>query len=159
MRRLQAEAFGDPGQRTFRLLAETDDGRVSLWLEKEQVVMLGTAIQEVLGRVPHDQGDSPESDILRSFMGELEVKVGSLAIGYDVDHAGFSIESGNFQSAFTLSSITLLASRQQFERVGEEIQEIVARGRPRCALCGTPLTGEPHFCPESNGHLDTKAAD
>ena len=39
-----AESFGEPGRRTFRLFAQTGPGRVSLWLEKEQVVMLGSAL-------------------------------------------------------------------------------------------------------------------
>jgi len=154
VRALQAQSFGEPGQRTFRLRAETEEGTVSLWLEKEQVVMLGTAVDEVLRRVPVGFGVHPESDVLRSFIGELEVKAGALTLSYDADHAGFLLEAGDFASAFALTSIALLASRQQLESVGDEIREIVAAGRPRCPLCGTPLTGGAHFCPESNGHLE-----
>jgi uncharacterized repeat protein (TIGR03847 family) len=149
---LQAQAFGEPGQRTFRLLAKTADGEVSLWLEKEQVVMLGSAVAELLQRVSADLGDAPESDVLRSFVGELELRVGALAIGYDVDHSGFSLEASELTTDFDLSSVTLLATRGQLSDLQEQIHDIVAAGRPRCPLCGRPLAEEGHFCPESNGH-------
>jgi uncharacterized repeat protein (TIGR03847 family) len=156
---LRAEAFGEPGQRTFRLFVGTPEGKVSLWLEKEQVVMLGSALEEILERVPPSDGEAPESDILRSFTGELEVKVGGLAIGFDANHSGFSVEATDFASAFDLSSISLLATRTQFVALAEQINQIVAGGRPRCPLCGTPLSGPAHFCPESNGHARVTRAE
>ena len=51
--RLQAQAIGEPGHRTFRLLIESDDGRAAaLWVEKEQLQALGLAgprLGQVLG--------------------------------------------------------------------------------------------------------------
>jgi uncharacterized repeat protein (TIGR03847 family) len=156
---LRAEAFGEPGGRTFRIYAETPEGQVSLWLEKEQVVMLSSALEDLLQRVPTSRGGEPESDVIRSFVGELEVKVGSLAVGYDVDHSGFTLEATDFASDFDLSAIGLLASRSQFETLEGQIDEIVAAGRPRCPLCGRPITGDAHFCPESNGHAEVARAE
>ena len=44
-----AEAVGIPGQRRFRLKAMAEDGRSAmLWLEKEQLIALGDAIETVL---------------------------------------------------------------------------------------------------------------
>lgn len=159
VRELRAESFGEPGQRTFRLLAETPAGRVSLWLEKEQIVMLGSALAELLSRVPSGEGRDPASDALESFAGELEVKVGSLTVGYDAAHSGFTVEAGDFDSPLQLTSISLLATRQQFDEMRDQIAGIIAGGRPRCVLCGTPLSGGPHFCPESNGHAHLTSAD
>src|ERR1039457_3843945 len=45
VQQLEAESFGDPGQRTFRLRATTSSGGVDLWLEKEQIVALGAAVE------------------------------------------------------------------------------------------------------------------
>jgi uncharacterized repeat protein (TIGR03847 family) len=149
---VHAESFGEPGQRTFRLLASTVTGEVSCWLEKEQLVMVGSAIDEVLRRVPSSRGNEPASDTLRTFRGEMEVRVGALAIGFDADHEGYSVELSELSAPFDLARITFLARRQDFESLSSEIAEIVAAGRPRCVLCGTPLSGEPHFCPPSNGH-------
>ena len=153
------QAFGEPGQRTFRVLAETAEGTISLWLEKEQVVRLGYYINELLERVPVGQGDAPESDARRGFAGELEVRVGSLTIGFDADHGGFALEATDFTSAFDLTAISLLASRNQLKEMADHIEEIVAASRPRCVLCGTPLSGDSHFCPESNGHARPAMAD
>jgi uncharacterized repeat protein (TIGR03847 family) len=156
---VHAESFGEPGQRTFRLIARTEEGEVAVWVEKEQLVMVGSAIDEVLRRVPQHFGREPDSDLLRSFVGELEVHAGALAVGYDGDHSGYSIEASEFASQFDLTSISLLARRQDFEALSKEIGDILAASRPRCVLCGSQLTGEPHFCPPSNGHTRVKVGD
>jgi uncharacterized repeat protein (TIGR03847 family) len=152
---LHAEAFGEPGERTFRLHASTSDGEVSLWLEKEQMVMLGSAVEDVLERVPADLGREPDDEPGTSFQGSLDARVGTLAIGFDPAHAGFTVEASDLEAAFELEEIVLLATRAHFQGLEEEINDIVAQSRPRCVLCGTPLTGGPHFCPESNGHTET----
>lgn len=149
---LSVQSFGEPGQRTFRILAETPQGTVSIWLEKEQVVMLGSAVDEILIRVRAPQATDPATDGDSSFFGDLEVRAGSLALAYDGGRDGFTIEAGDFMSALPLDSISLLADRGQLEDIRRQIEDIVAASRPRCVLCGTPLTGEPHFCPQSNGH-------
>lgn len=152
VRDVVAESFGEPGQRTFRLVIHQGDGAVSLWLEKEQIVMLGSAVRELLRRVPPDQGHEPADSKAGNFLGELEFRVGSLAVGYDPERLGFSVEASDFVSAFDLESIRFMANRAAFERLGTQLDAIASAGRPRCPLCGRPLTGEPHFCPESNGH-------
>jgi uncharacterized repeat protein (TIGR03847 family) len=155
-----AESFGEPGQRTFRLLVGTVQGSVSLWLEKEQLAMLGSAIGDLLRRIPKGQGRKPESDALDSFSGDLEVRVGSLAVGYDESQSGFTVEATDFVTPLTLTSISFLANRKQFSELGDEIERIVVAGRPRCPLCGRPISGGAHFCPESNGHARlTKSAE
>lgn len=152
---VHAESFGEPGQRTFRLLAETHDGTVSLWLEKEQIVMVGNAIEELLRRTPESH-DHSLTLTEGAFRGELEVRAGSLAIGYDPELDAYSIEASDFVTAFELASIAMLARRSDFEGLAEEIASIVAGSRPRCPLCHSPLAGQtPHFCPPSNGHTQS----
>jgi uncharacterized repeat protein (TIGR03847 family) len=156
---LSAESFGVPGQRTFRLLVRSGEGQVAMWLEKEQVVMLGSAIGEMLDRLAADSGTAPVAETIGTFVGELDVKVGSLEIGYDPAHAGFSVEATDFESPMGLTSIALLAAREQLERVQNQIDSILSASRPRCLVCGRPLTGSPHFCPESNGHSSPTVAE
>jgi uncharacterized repeat protein (TIGR03847 family) len=149
---VHAESFGEPGQRTFRLLAHTGAGTVSLWLEKQQLAMLGSALEDLLARTP-EQYELPTAELEASgFVGDLEVRVGSLALGFDPEGDGFSLEAADFTSALGLSSISLRAQREQFASLEQEISEIVSQSRPTCPLCGQPLTSGPHFCPESNGH-------
>jgi uncharacterized repeat protein (TIGR03847 family) len=35
----------------------------------------------------------------------------------------------------------------------ERGEELVAGGRPNCALCGNPMDPTGHSCPKTNGHL------
>ena len=140
VRSIKAESFGEPGQRTFRLLIEAGAGTISLWLEKQQLAMAGSAIEEVLRRIPASHGREPSSDVQNSFVGELEVHVGTLSIGYDGERGGFSLEAADFESPFELEGMSLLAARPLFEEVAKEVAVIVAAGRPRCPLCHTPLS-------------------
>ncbi|GAC1443162.1 MAG: hypothetical protein NVSMB52_01170 [Chloroflexota bacterium] len=121
--------------------------------------MLGSAISEILERLPSDTGLSPEGRIPGVFVGELEVKVGSLSVGYDSVRAGFSIEASEFDSPFGITDIALLVGSPIFGRMRDEINEIVSAGRPRCPLCGRPLTDGRHFCPGSNGHARLTVSD
>jgi uncharacterized repeat protein (TIGR03847 family) len=149
---LDVQSFGEPGNRTFRVYVQTGRGTVSLWLEKEQVVLLGSAIESLLERTRDTVGGSTQSDALAAFSGDLEVKVGALAVGFDPGRGVFTMEVSDFVTALALDGITVLATRAQFERISGQIAEIVAGGRPRCPLCGRPITDGRHFCPESNGH-------
>lgn len=121
--------------------------------------MLGDAIGEVLQHTPHSAGLSPNAESARSFVGELEVRVGSLAIGYDNERAGYSIQASDFVSPFEINVITLLAARSDFAQLSKEIEEILAGSRPRCPLCGAPIAGQAHFCPPSNGHASPRIAE
>jgi len=149
---VHAESFGEPGQRTFRVLADAGKGRVSLWLEKQQIVALLAACNELLERVPEEDGREPVDVQPQAFMGDLEVRVGSLSVGYDGQKGGFAIEASDFESDLDLTHIAFMADRDGFAAMRDELDDIVGRSRPRCPLCGTPLSGEPHFCPPSNGH-------
>ena len=45
---LRAEAIGEPGERTFRLLVDSESSSASVWLEKEQLFQLALGIQQLL---------------------------------------------------------------------------------------------------------------
>lgn len=159
---MHAESFGEPGQRTFRLLVRTGEGEVSLWLEKEQVAMLGSAIEDLLDGLPDDAGHDPEADESATFIGSLQARVGTLGIGYDAERDRFQVEASDLYFSaepLDLDAIACVANRTQFEEVQEDVENIIAASRPRCVLCGTPLTDGGHFCPPSNGHAGVSAAD
>jgi uncharacterized repeat protein (TIGR03847 family) len=149
---LEVESFGEPGRRTFRILANTGQGTVSLWIEKEQVVLLGAAIEELLQRIRPPSGISPQTGQSGTFIGDLEVRTASLTLAYDGGVDGFALAATDFLSQLPIESIELVASREQLTRLEAQVEDIVSASRPRCVLCGTPLTGEAHFCAESNGH-------
>jgi uncharacterized repeat protein (TIGR03847 family) len=50
----------------------------------------------------------------------------------------------------------LWATRAQMRAMADHALEVVARGRPVCALCGRPEEAGGHICPKRNGHLRTQ---
>jgi len=151
---LSAEAFGEPGQRTFRLRATTASGNVDLWLEKEQILALGAAAVQILERVPAGQGAQPRPVTeAAQVSGEVTAKAGSLSLAFDATQNAFAIEATDlWEATLEVQGLLLLANREQLALVGEQVDAIASAGRPRCPMCGLPLTGSGHFCPPSNGH-------
>ena len=45
---VDAEAIGEPGQRTFRIRARVGDSYGALWIEKEQLAQLGRLFSQLL---------------------------------------------------------------------------------------------------------------
>lgn len=152
-----AEAIGEPGNRTFRLLARNDRSLAALWLEKEQLQALAVAAEELLAQI---RGTGPdegfeEADPARDFPGrpDVEFKVGQLGIGYDQEGAFFVLLAYEIDAnPEEPATFRCLLSRPQLAGLGRQSQRVCAAGRPRCVLCGAPLEPAPHFCPPSNGH-------
>ncbi len=156
---LTAESFGEPGSRTFRLLAATPSGEVGLWLEKEQLVALSLAVKRILERVPDPQGMTPRP-VTRAaeVSGEVRAKVGSLSLAFDRVQDAFVFEATDLDEAtLDVQTLLLLATRGHLSRIQEQVDEIIAGGRPRCVMCGRPMGPGPHFCPPSNGHAHVEA--
>lgn len=156
--RLQAEAFGAPGQRTFRVLVANEVEAASLWLEKEQLAALGRAIETQLRRLRALRAErhAGAPDANRAYTGEptLEFKIGQLALGFDEREAVFLL------LAYTMEdeepdrpTFSCQATPQQFRALAEEIARVVAAGRPTCPLCGLPIDPTGHICARANGHL------
>jgi uncharacterized repeat protein (TIGR03847 family) len=167
--RLQAQAIGEPGQRTFRLMVESDDGRAAaLWVEKEQLQALGLAVEQLLaefqGKVA---GKTPNQPPAESFPPNptVDFKVGRLALGqdeselesgpryvllvYDLEGSGTEEEEPTQPATFACR-----ATREQLRALSRNITEVVAAGRPRCPLCGEPMDPKlkSHGCVRANGH-------
>lgn len=167
--RLQAQALGQPGHRTFRLIVESDDGRTAaLWVEKEQLQALGLAIEQLLaefqGRLSPKQPRQPPVETFPANP-TVDFKVGRLALGqdeselesgpryvllvYDVDGSGSEEEEPAQPATFACR-----ATREQLRALSRNIAEVVAAGRPRCPLCGEPMDSadKPHGCVRANGY-------
>ena len=157
--RLEADAVGSPGQRRFRLLAQSSRGTAWLWLEKEQLQALAMAVEEMLGgmptlwslsRVSAGQAAASAGTLAPP---TLEVKVGQLGLGFDEERRRFVLQAHEEEAdPEGEPAFACWVLRPQLEALTRQIYEVVAAGRPRCPLCHVPLTDEPHSCPGHNGH-------
>ena len=162
--RLEAEAIGRPGQRTFRMIRGNDRGETAvLWIEKEQLQALGEAIDRLLAQTGSRQlrriditpgPPAPAAPLLDP--PAVEFKIGQLGLGYEGEQRLFLLVAHDIEGdPEGPATLRCLIRSGQFRRLSEQIAGIVATGRPRCPMCGTPLSRAdgPHFCPPSNGHL------
>lgn len=153
---VDAEAIGPPGQRRFRLTALTDAQSAALWLEKEQLAALGTAIEQQLVRSDRQQRrieppDDQEAAVL-PLNPSLDVQVAQLALGYDEARSQFIIQAAIVDTERRAqANFSCLMDHRQARRLTRSIARLMSAGRPTCPLCGAVIEGE-HHCPRSNGH-------
>lgn len=156
--RVKVEALGEPGNRRFRLLASVAGETFIAWMEKQQVQALGLAIEQLLQQIPSPPSTAATSEAPVEFNTETrqQFRVGRMELGYDEGKDRLIISAHNLQTEDEPESqaLNLRVTRQQAQSISAEAEVIVAAGRPLCPLCGQPMApGEPHVCPEQNGHL------
>ena len=154
-------AVGAPGKRTFYLQARKAYRLVTVICEKEHVSTLSLAADRLLMALAGgDAVAAVEPDPATMSMA-LEVpfeplfRVGQINLGYDETSKRIVIialellEEGDES---TPSALRLWLTPAQMRAFGIRGQELVAAGRPLCAMCGQPVDPEGHFCPRRNGH-------
>jgi len=153
---IDVEAIGEPGHRTFRILAERGEQTACLWVEKEQLQALGLLLDQQIARLTRGRVGAERALLTLASRfpsrATVDFKVGRLAIGYDQSTRRFILtahavedpegETPDFSGAAAPSQVRALAAK---------IVEVVAAGRPICPLCGAPIEGK-HVCPAANGH-------
>ena len=100
-----AEAVGEPGKRTFRLLLGSDAGTAVIWLEKEQLLELSLHLKRTIGMLdetgqpptPGQAYPGPETPV-------VEFKLGKQAIEFDEE-----------QKKIVLSVLAYLKDKDQSE--------------------------------------------
>jgi uncharacterized repeat protein (TIGR03847 family) len=156
---VDAEAIGEPGQRTFRLRARSVANYAALWMEKEQLATLGRAISQVLAERSSHRGEPTEQPgRLDDFIEHPDVDMQVVRLGLDFDAetdriALLADDQPGLDRGDT-PTFRLEIERADALNLVRVISEVVAAGRPLCPLCGRPIQapGEAHFCPGSNGH-------
>jgi uncharacterized repeat protein (TIGR03847 family) len=127
-------------------------------MEKEQLQALGMAIDQLLSQLRSNKVGRNEAASAASESGDfpatysVELRVARLGLGYDDDRDDLVLLVHEAESDVDgPPTLTCRVSRGKMRTLSSEITSVVAAGRPRCPLCGTPLTGGPHACPQSNG--------
>ena len=159
-RAVDAQSFGEPGQRTFRLrVLGADGGTASLWLEKEHLQALVIALRQLLAELKFES-KAPAAP-LEGFpeVADHDFRAGRVGLGFheadrtviiQLDEAGDESEEFRLRLCLTLD---------QCAQLSHQLAEIIARGRPACPLCGAPMDEDGHACVRANGHLKQPIPD
>jgi uncharacterized repeat protein (TIGR03847 family) len=154
VRGIDAQSFGQPGQRTFRVrMVGEDTQTASLWLEKEQMQALSLALKQMLSQLEYDQ-EPPAADAGEfPVVADHDFRVGRMGMGFNAGDRTvvlFTYEVGvEDEDAPTLRA---RLSQEACASLGVLLDEIIAGGRPVCPLCGLPIDAAGHSCVRSNGH-------
>lgn len=161
---IDAESFGEPGKRTFRVRVRRDAEAASLWVEKQQLAALGEAIPRLLEELSTpDQHANDAVGSIGYFPDEpsIEFKVGRLALGYSTDEDRLVLmvhalpeENEEEEAGDETTTPTFMCrfTREQARHLSDSCAKAVEGGRPLCVVCHRPIDPEGHFCPRSNGH-------
>ncbi len=161
--RLRVEAVGEPGQRRFRLLALVDGNTHIVWMEKQQLQALGLALEQMLDQLP-DRGpelDGPQLPLEFDLQTRRQFRVGRMELGYDESRNRLVIVAHDIAEDDDDGepSFNCRVTRSQARELSSDAAVVVAAGRPRCTMCGSPMGPGPHVCPQQNGHLPLSLAE
>ena len=160
--RITTDAIGEPGKRVFYLQARKGNQLVTLICEKAHVAALSIASDQVLLSLADDDADAvvdPDPTIDGGLDLEYPLepvfRVGQVNLGYDRVSERLVVTAYELQEEgdeSTPSVARFWASPAQMRAFSIHAQEVVAAGRPQCAMCGEPIDPEGHFCLRKNGH-------
>jgi uncharacterized repeat protein (TIGR03847 family) len=161
--RLDADALGEPGKRTFRLLVQSGRSSALLWIEKEQLLALAAAIEQVVEQVAPEEAArgevAPVTGPAQDFPlnPTVEFRVGALQLGHDATNEQFLLLAGDAeqeeQDEEKPPTLTVRMDYRAAMRLSKQVAALDAAGRPRCPLCGQPMGPGLHHCPLSNGQV------
>jgi uncharacterized repeat protein (TIGR03847 family) len=161
-RAIDGQAFGQPGQRTFRLRLIGGEGEAaSIWLEKEQMQALSLALKQMMSQLEYDAEPPSPAVVAFPVVPDNDFRVGRMGMGF---HAAdrtvvlyaFEIGADDDDDEPTLR---VRLTQEQCASLGAQIDEIIAGGRPVCPLCALPIDAAGHACVRSNGHSKQPVPD
>ena len=150
---IRAEALGEPGERTFRIIVDSESSSAQMWLEKEQLFQLAVAIEQLQATLPEGEGSQGVAENDLQPPAHLEFKIGKLVLGHEGNSDKFVSDVHDVESVEEEApTVRLWGQRAQLATFAEESLRVCAAGRPPCPLCGGPIDPAGHVCPRSNGH-------
>ncbi len=137
--RITAGALGEPGHRTFYIQADRGLDRITLLCEKEQVMALAEAIDEMLSNLEKEFSLQRSEDITIDDVAmivkepaEPLFRVGSMGLGYDADRdrillvAQELVAEGEERDPL---EVRFFATREQMQSLELYARGIVEKGR------------------------------
>jgi len=154
-RAIDSQAFGQPGQRTFRLRLIGGDGQsASIWLEKEQMQALSLALKQMLSQLEYN-AEPPTADVGEfPVVADNDFRVGRMGMGFNASDRTvvvYAFEMG-VDDDEDEPTLRVRLTQEQCASLSVQLDEVIAGGRPVCPLCGLPVEPTGHACVRSNGH-------
>jgi uncharacterized repeat protein (TIGR03847 family) len=154
-RAIDAQAFGHPGQRTFRLRIVSEASETaSIWLEKEQLQALSLAFKQMLAQLEYEQEPPPADVGGFPASADHDFRAGRLGMGFHPADRTIVLYTYELGIAEDVEDPTLRVrlTQEHASSLVANLDEIIASGRPICPLCGAPVDTGGHACIRSNGH-------
>lgn len=152
---VEAETFGEPGGRTFRLRVAGEGGETAgLWMEKQQFIALSLAFGQVLSQIRHPDRVTGIAQYVFPETLDHEFKVGRMAVGLDASDRTIALYTYDVAEEDDESDPTLRVklTLDQCAVLRPQLDDLVSHGRPLCPLCQQPADPAGHPCIRSNGH-------
>jgi uncharacterized repeat protein (TIGR03847 family) len=136
---ITAGALGEPGHRTFYIQAERGLDRITLLCEKEQVLALAEAIDEMLNNLEKEfslgrKEDVTLDDVHMIIKEPIEplFRVGSMGLGYDADRDRILLVAQELLAEDEERDpleVRLFANREQMQLLGAYSRQVIEKGR------------------------------
>jgi uncharacterized repeat protein (TIGR03847 family) len=154
-RGIDAQTFGQPGQRTFRLrIVGASSESASLWMEKEQLQALSIALKQMLSQLEYAAEPPPASAGDFPVVADHDFRVGRMGMGFNASDRTvvlYTFELGAGDGDEDEPTLRTRLTQEQSASLNAQLDEIIAGGRPVCPLCGLAMDPA-HACIRSNGH-------
>ncbi len=155
---LSPYAVGVPGKRTFFLAIGEKDDWIRVWVEKEHLLALVAAIDQLLSalekehvKIPRAGKSAPTGEDRPQGLPSAEIEVLQMALGYKDDRAVIEIGGQRVGSQEeNPAEVYCQATLSQLKNLRTLVAAVCAAGRPICPRCGGPIDPEGHVCPEQN---------
>ena len=148
-----ADSVGKPGKRTFKIYAKSNDGLLTVWMEKESLFQIGISLAQFIATNSEPVSKSQFNPNVEINSNDLEFRTEDISLSHESDSDIFTVFSSGYikDDKFVDSSFSF--SRELAEQLSKQILKVVSSGRKPCFLCGIPLNPESaHICVKLNGY-------
>jgi uncharacterized repeat protein (TIGR03847 family) len=149
-------AVGEPGQRSFFLIAKGAGRTLTLACEKAQLQALLARLQQLMQAqgIERPERSARATPPPKAEPGEPDWQIAELGLGYHEGRGMFVLVASQATAEAAeeeMASIRFWLSKAQVIALSRQAEKVLAAGRPLCPRCGLPMDPAGHPCPVMNG--------